>query len=168
MSRRKPRQLGPRLDELFSAPGWRFLLVESDQDISLTLEGFEQAASALFLAIKNQHGAKAAQLIFKKIGRKESARDIARFQNLILLDQYDLMENPNVQKLARIIAEDNRALPRKEQRGSGGTNAVAIEKLIRRLLAERERDIAQGKSSKWISEQALDLFRQLGKAPHLK
>jgi hypothetical protein len=51
MSRRKPRQLGPGLDEQFlPTPGWRLLLVESDQDISWSLEGFEGVASSLFLA----------------------------------------------------------------------------------------------------------------------
>jgi hypothetical protein len=97
------------------------------------------AASFLFQEIEVELGRPAARRIFAKFGTPPSARKLAMLKNFSLLDRLDMMKpKPNVKKLARELAEENKELPTEQRRGPGSTNPETLERHIRTLLAERK------------------------------
>lgn len=85
---------------------------------------------------------------------------MATIRNHGLLDCYDWMKpKPVVLRLAKQIAEENKLLPRSEQRGAGSTDVHSLEKLIRTLVEQREKAL---KARKWYGpvnhEQAVKYF----------
>lgn len=105
-----------------------------------TIGGCEDAAYLLFARIYRHHGIAEARRIFMKFGSAPTARKIAQIKNLGLLDRYDMMKpTPNVQRLARELAEENKTLPPRDRWGPRGTtNPATLDKHIRRLRDERD------------------------------
>jgi hypothetical protein len=101
----------------------------------------------VFLEIRKRYGEREARRLFSFWGNPPTPARLRKIANLGLLDRYDMMREPNVQQLARELAEQNKQLPRSEQRGAGTPNPIALEKQIRRLLDERKRRMA---ADKWI------------------
>jgi hypothetical protein len=89
-------------------------------------------------------GEQIARRIFAQWGTPPTAKKIGMIKNWGLLDLYDLMKEPNVQELARKLAEENKALPRAQQRGPGATDPVTLEKQIRRQVTLRKARIKKG------------------------
>jgi hypothetical protein len=75
---------------------------------------FEQAAYELFREIMSIHGVVQARRIFLEFGRPPTKRKLARIKNYGLLDRLDLMSKPNVEKLAREIADGVRGVSPEE------------------------------------------------------
>jgi hypothetical protein len=97
------------------------------------------AASFLFDEIETKLGRPAARRIFARLGTEPSASKLAMFKNHQLLVRLDTMKpKPNIKKLARDLAKENKEIPREQQRGSGSTNADTLERHIRKLVAERK------------------------------
>jgi hypothetical protein len=110
-----------------------------------TIPGAKHAAQLLFSLIAEHHGKEEAYRILAKFGAPPSASRMGKIKNLGLLDMYDLMRpKPNVQQLAFRLAAENKKLPRAEQRGTGSTNVMTLDRHIRRLLRER-RERGEGK-----------------------
>jgi hypothetical protein len=143
-----PRMLIERL----SKPGADTPL-QPDQCRYASLEGSESVygceylAYLLFMTIRAQHGDRIARRIFAKWGTPPTANQLNRIANMGLLDRLDMMEpKPNVQRLARELAKENKLLPRSKQRGAGTTNPITLEKHIRRV---RDLRIAHMKKGTW-------------------
>jgi hypothetical protein len=127
--------------KLLTKPDLGDLYIEGPESV----HGCEHIASQLFLLIRENHGEATARRIFAKWGNPPTAKRLAMFENVSLLDRLDMMEpKPNVQKLARQLAEENKALPRAKQRGPGSTNPIALEKQIRRIRDLRTRRMKKG------------------------
>ena len=110
-----------------------------------TVKGSEYAAYKLFRLIEKHHGRPAARRIFAMWGTAPTKRRLATIRNLALLDRYDSMKpKPNVEKLARQLAVENKSLPGEKRRGAGGTNAKALEKQIRRQIKYRDKHMKIG------------------------
>ena len=105
-----------------------------------TIPGAIDAASNLFREIEKHHGLTKARRIFAKLASPPTARRLNQIKNESLLNQSDIMKpGPDVQRLARKLAEENMALPRKQHHGPrGSTNPVTLEKHIRRLRDKRD------------------------------
>src|SRR6516225_9826195 len=96
------------------------------------------AATKLFHEIQTDIGLEAAQRIFKEIAGPATPKQRAGWKNLQLITLYDCMKRPNVRRLARELAKENRNLPRKLRHGpTGSTNLLVLDKQIRRLVARR-------------------------------
>jgi hypothetical protein len=106
--------------------------------------GCKHIAQQLFNLIATRHGENAARRIFSIWCKPPTKRHLAMLKNIGLLERLDIMERPNVQRLARQIAKENELLPRKDRRGPGTTNPVALEKQIRRVRDWREACIGKG------------------------
>jgi hypothetical protein len=106
-----------------------------------TISGCVNAALTLFYEIDKLHGRAVARRIFTMWASGPSPRKLGFIKNAALLDRYDMMRpTPNVQRLAQELAEENKTLPRGRRHGPRGTtNALTMDKHIRRLLAERDR-----------------------------
>src|SRR6516225_4514242 len=108
-------------DELFfltskqGIPGWRFL------------------ANCLFYAIERHHGPTAARDIFDKSGVIPK-RMRAALKKMYVLKRLIEMRKPNIAKLARDLAKENKKLPEEQQHGPGGTNSSNMETYIRRAI----------------------------------
>jgi hypothetical protein len=87
-----------------------------------------------------QWGDYAARSIFATLGRPPTARQAQQFRNDQLLDRLENMPEPNVSQLAREVAEENKLLPRDQQRGAGGTDERQLDQQIRRLVRSRKRN----------------------------
>ena len=98
------------------------------------------AATKLFHEIQTDIGLEAAQRIFKEIAGPATPKQRAGWKNLQLITLYDCMAQPNVQQLARELAEKNRELPQEQRYGpTGSTNWEVLDKHIRRLIAHRRK-----------------------------
>ena len=96
------------------------------------------AAVRLFHDISIELGKADARRIFKEIAGPPTAKQRAGWKNLQLITLYDCMKRPNVRRLARELAKENRNLPRKLRHGpTGSTNLLVLDKQIRRLVARR-------------------------------
>ncbi len=104
------------------------------------LNGWAHLANCLFFAIARHYGEAAARGVFKDSGPMPK-RFRTALRNASLLDRLGAMKpKPNVAKLARVIAEENKKLPRERQRGAGGTDVLVLEDHIRDLVkAHKER-----------------------------
>jgi hypothetical protein len=105
-----------------------------------TMPGAVDAASNLFHEIERHHGLAEARRIFTKLASPPNARRLNHIKNESLLNQLDMMKPaPDVQRLARKLAEENKALPRGQRHGPrGSTNPVTLDKHIRRLRDKRD------------------------------
>ena len=96
------------------------------------------AATKLFQEMEKEIGLADARRIFKEIAGPPTAKQRAGWKNLQLITLYDCMKRPNVRRLARELAKENRNLPRKLRHGpTGSTNLLVLDKQIRRLVARR-------------------------------
>jgi hypothetical protein len=112
-----------------------------------TIHGCIHMAQLLFMVIRENQGDGIARRIFAKWGKPPSDSTLQEIANLGLLTRLDLMKpKPNVQRLARQLAEENKRLPRTKQRGAGSTNPIALEKQIRRI---RDFRIAHMEKGTW-------------------
>jgi hypothetical protein len=90
--------------------------------------------------ITRAHSIREARRIFYRFGAPPSAERLRQISNYGLLDRLDFMRpRPVIQRLARELAEENKRLPRAQQRGAGGTEVLALEKHIRRQVKLREK-----------------------------
>ena len=105
-------------------------------------DDWRRALLTVFLEIRKRYGEREARRLFSLWGNPPTPARLRKIANLGLLDRYDMMREPNVQLLARELAEQNKQLPRSKRHGAGSTNATALEKQIRRLLDERKRGMA--------------------------
>lgn len=61
----------------------------------------------LFAEAEKRLGEKITQAAFRKFGKPLGARRKAELDGWLLLDRYDTMPEPNVDALARVIADEN-------------------------------------------------------------
>jgi hypothetical protein len=113
-----------------------------------TIPGAKYAAYLLFCLIDEHHGRYEARRIFRMWGIPPTKRQINEIKNLGLLDRYDLMQSePNVQRLASQLADENKKLPQDQRHGPRGTtNPVTLDKHIRRLIKERKKRRKRGRN----------------------
>ena len=131
----KPDETRPHPDQ------FRYLGVEGVESFF----GAEHVVQLLFMLIREKHGDQIARRIFAKWGTPPSKSRLAMIKNIGLLDRFDLMRpKPNVQKLARQLAAENKNLPKDKRRGAGSTDAKALEKQIRRQIRERGEHMQKG------------------------
>ena len=98
------------------------------------------AAAKLFQEMEKEIGLADARRIFKEIAGPPTPKQRAGWKNMELIMRYDSMAQPNVQRLARKLAEENRNLPRELRHGpTGSTNWKVLDKHIRRLNAHRRK-----------------------------
>jgi hypothetical protein len=100
------------------------------------IDGWAYLANCLFFAIARHHGEAMARRIFNESGPMPK-RLRAALRNASVLGRFDKMKN--VAKLARELAEENKKLPKEQQRGAGGTDAIALSDHIRTLIKARKR-----------------------------
>src|SRR5207244_10307841 len=99
----------------------------------------KNAALHLFLEIRQSLGEQEARRIFAMWGTPPTSDRIKQINNLGLLDLYDPMKpKPNVQRLARELAEENKKLPRQQQRGAGSADPIALALQINRVRKQRK------------------------------
>lgn len=109
------------------------------------IQGWRHLAGCLFLAIKRHHGDDAAERIFRNAGRMPRRLRTA-LRNATVLDRLAMMlPKPNVAKLARELAEENKTLPRAQQRGVGGIDVGNLEDHIRDLVTASKKHQARKK-----------------------
>jgi hypothetical protein len=98
------------------------------------------AAVRLFHDISIELGKTDARRIFKEIAGPATPKQRAGWKNLQLITLYDCMKQPNVQQLARELAEKNCELPQEQRYGpTGSTNWEILDKHIRRLIRHRRK-----------------------------
>jgi len=101
------------------------------------------AAAGLFHETQKEIGLGDARRIFKEIAGPATPKQRAGWKNMELVTLYDCMEQPNVQRLARELAEKNKNQPRERRYGpTGSTEPAVLDKQIRRVL--RRRKVNQG------------------------
>jgi hypothetical protein len=97
------------------------------------------AATRLFHEMQSEIGLAEARRVFTFIGSPTTAKQHRIIRNIELLALYDTMPEPNVQQLARLIADKNKTLGKQERYGPrGSTNFLVLDKHIRRLIAKRK------------------------------
>jgi hypothetical protein len=101
----------------------------------LGIEHWEMLAGRLFLAIARHRGMATARRIFVETGPMPPQMR-TRVENEGLLDRLARMRpKPNIRKLAKTVAEENKELvPEERQRGAGSTDWVRLEGHIRDLV----------------------------------
>jgi hypothetical protein len=110
-----------------------------------SITGAKHMAHLLFMVIREHHGDQTARRIFAMWGNPPTPKRLQQIANVGLLDAYDMMKpKPNAQQLARERAKQNKSLPRSEQRGAGGVDERALEKLINRQIKLREKAMKAG------------------------
>jgi|ERR1700733_2510551 hypothetical protein len=124
----------------------------------------ETAAAKLFNEIWTRHGEAEARRIFADICTPASPKILTKIKNDKLLFMYDTMMNdkfepePNVQKLARLLASENEKLPEEDRYGPrGAINPQTLDTHIRRLLRKRKariRAYQAGKARKAFKREA--------------
>jgi hypothetical protein len=121
------------------------IALADDYDSIETLSGAARHALMLFLEISERHGEQQARRLFLKWAKPPTARQKAEIINWSLLHRFDAMKAPNVQKMAREIAEENRSLPPEKRQGPrGSTSEHTLDKHIRRLLKVRKKALEKG------------------------
>jgi hypothetical protein len=104
-----------------------------------TIEGAKHAASLLFRVIMEHHGIAIARWVFAQFG-PPSARKSNQFRNAALISRYFTMQpEPNIKRLARELAEENRNPRQRGRFGPRGTDPVVIKRHIDRLLAKEKK-----------------------------
>jgi hypothetical protein len=127
--------------KLLQKPDLGDLFVEGCESVF----GCNHIAQELFALITARHGERIARRIFAKWGTPPSDRRRQLIANMGLLDSLDMMKpKPNVQRLARELAAENKKLPRSQQRGAGSTNPKALEKQITRIRDLRKAHMKKG------------------------
>jgi hypothetical protein len=108
--------------------------------------GCQYIASLLFGLVERRHGRGWACRIFLTLGSPPGARRLRKFKNWALLDRLDLMKpTPNIQRLARELAEENRILPHNDRWGpTGTTDWVQLDQQIRRACRDRSKHEKRG------------------------
>jgi hypothetical protein len=97
------------------------------------------AAAKLFHEIWEEHGEAQARQIFAAVATPTTAKQRADIKNIELLSLYGSMAKPNVQLLARQLAEANKKRPREDRYGPrGSTDPLILDKHIRRLITKRK------------------------------
>jgi hypothetical protein len=89
--------------------------------------------------------------IFRQYAKPATKKELTELRDWELLARFDALPKPNITQFACAVAEENKRLPRQEQRGSGGVNPVALDKYIRRLLRGRQDAMQRGQ---WDGPQA--------------
>jgi hypothetical protein len=90
-------------------------------------------------------GRRRAARIFQHFGRPVTKTRRIEMANHGLLLSLDIMKpKPIVHRLAKQLAEENKKLPRAQQRGAGSTSVRALEKHIRDLEKKRAAGIKNG------------------------
>ena len=104
-----------------------------------------RAASKLFHEIWTELGEAEARRIFVSIAGPMTPKQEGEFRNAVLLGHYNtMMPKPNIQKLARQLAEANKILPVEHRFGPRGTtSSFVMEKQIRRLVERQRKLIAR-------------------------
>jgi hypothetical protein len=97
------------------------------------------AATKLFHDMQAKIGLAEARHIFTSISLPRTPKQEAVLKNIELLALHDtMMPKPNIQELARRLAEANKALPIERRYGPrGSTDPLVLDKHIRRLIARR-------------------------------
>jgi hypothetical protein len=97
------------------------------------------AATKLFHEMQTETGLEDARRIFKEIAGPATPKQRKGWKNMELVARYDCMaQPPNVLRLARELAKENRHLPRELRHGpTGSTDPKVLYKQIRRLVARR-------------------------------
>jgi hypothetical protein len=102
------------------------------------LQGWAHLAACLFFAIARHHDEATARRIFSESGPPPK-RLIAALRNATVLDRLDAMKpKPNIARLSRELAEENRELPKDKRRGAGGTDVLNLKDHIRDLVRARK------------------------------
>jgi hypothetical protein len=109
-----------------------------------SVNGCSSVAGTLFSIISHHHGQETARRMFSMWGTAPARRDQQKIERYGLLMRYDQMNPPNVQRLVREVAEENKVRPRLEQRGAGNTSFKSLEVLLRRELKKRDERIKSG------------------------
>jgi hypothetical protein len=107
------------------------------------IQGWAHLANCLLHAIARHYDLSTARNIFDWAGPMTRARMQTQFANIrVLLRLGDMQPEPNIAKLARDLAKENKKIPEAErrklpkalQRGAGSTDPVALEDHIRHLV----------------------------------
>jgi hypothetical protein len=107
------------------------------------IQGWVYLANCLFFAISKHHGEQVARGIFKGSGPMPKKLRTA-LRNATVLDRlYRMKPKPNVAKLARELAKENKKLPKERHRGAGGINASTLEDHIRDLVEKNKKQAAK-------------------------
>jgi hypothetical protein len=129
-----------------------------------TIEGCDRAIRLVYLEIRERHGEKEARRIFKCPEPSDSRK--AEIKTEVMLDLVDMKmadsvisdeeiedeinrtgidltelkkKGLSIAEIARQRAEQNKTLPRDEQRGPGGTDVQSLDHYIRYQLRKREK-----------------------------
>ena len=98
------------------------------------LQGWAHLANCLFHGIARHYGEAAARSVFNGCGPIPKRLRTA-IRNATVLERLNAMKpKPNVSRLARELAEENKTLPRQQQRGVGGIDPFVLEDHIRDLV----------------------------------
>jgi hypothetical protein len=106
------------------------------------IQGWAHIATCLLYEIARHYDLSTARSIFDWAGPMTTKQMQTQFTNVCLLERLARMQpKPNVAKLARELAEENkklpkaqrRKLPKAQQRGAGSTDPAAQEDHIRHL-----------------------------------
>jgi hypothetical protein len=76
--------------------------------------------------------------IFDQYAKPATKKELTELRDWELLARFDALPKPNIAQFACTLAEENKQLPRGEQRGAGGVSPVALDRYFRRLLRDRE------------------------------
>lgn len=104
----------------------------------------KKKALATFSEISEVIGDRNARWVFALWGNGVSKRRQQEIDNHMLLIQLDMMKKPSMLGLAKRLAQENKSLPRAQQKGARGIDVIALEKLIRGAVAKRNKGLEQG------------------------
>jgi hypothetical protein len=97
------------------------------------------AVECLFEEIIDLLGYETARDLFRVFVKEPTPSQKGEIRNRQIVRDYYAMPKPNIAHLARVFAEENKALPRKEQYGPGGTDVSALWFHIHRQLKKRDK-----------------------------
>jgi hypothetical protein len=98
-------------------------------------------------------GGQRAKRIFQHFGKPLTKTRLNEIKNFGLLDRFDngvwdektRKSRPcSMLELAKLLAKENEALPKKERKGPGGIGVTALAKHIENLVKKRERELTAG------------------------
>jgi hypothetical protein len=101
----------------------------------------------------NRVGRQRARYAFWQSCKPMTKTDVNNRENYAVLDRFDrgVWDNKTREGrpisylgLAKILAEENKALPREQRKGPGGVEVTALAKHIENLVKRRERELAAG------------------------
>lgn len=106
--------------------------------------GARHAASLLFGLLSAHHGEDEARRIFAMWAAPRTDHEISKIENASLLTRYEMMSKPSVRQLAKqLIKEKEEVSPPKDPRGAHGTKLENLEKLIRREIGDRKKEMGE-------------------------